>query len=204
MALLAEEIVEEWLNRQGYFTIRGIKTGVDEIDILAIRPTGDSDFERRHIEVQASMRPVSYICRVPKQVQRETRRAANSAKRTSEELVTGVAEWVESKFEKPKKLKLMQRLAPGEWTRELVIHRVKSADEVRLIQQLGITVHHLSQIVRELATTKSLVPSASGADLIDLVQIAVEETPGDPLEAAVYRPGRVRVQGLEPANRTGS
>lgn len=25
MALLAEEIVEEWLNRQGYFTIRGIK-----------------------------------------------------------------------------------------------------------------------------------------------------------------------------------
>jgi hypothetical protein len=32
MALLAEEIVEEWLNRQGYFTIRGIKKGVHEID----------------------------------------------------------------------------------------------------------------------------------------------------------------------------
>lgn len=27
MALLAEEIVEEWLNRQGYFTIRGVKVG---------------------------------------------------------------------------------------------------------------------------------------------------------------------------------
>jgi hypothetical protein len=37
MALLAEEIVEEWLNRDGWFTIRGIKIGVDEIDILAIR-----------------------------------------------------------------------------------------------------------------------------------------------------------------------
>ena len=38
MSLLAEEVVEEWLNRNGYFTIRGIKVGVDEIDILAIRP----------------------------------------------------------------------------------------------------------------------------------------------------------------------
>jgi len=41
MALLAEEVVEEWLNRKGYFTIRGVKVGVDEIDILAIRPTLD-------------------------------------------------------------------------------------------------------------------------------------------------------------------
>ena len=36
MALLAEEIVEEWLNRNGFFTIRGIKVGVYEIDLLAI------------------------------------------------------------------------------------------------------------------------------------------------------------------------
>ena len=31
MALLAESLVEEWLNRAGYFTIRGLKHGVDEI-----------------------------------------------------------------------------------------------------------------------------------------------------------------------------
>lgn len=36
MALLAEELVEEWLNRNGFFTIRGIKLGVQEIDLLAI------------------------------------------------------------------------------------------------------------------------------------------------------------------------
>ena len=51
MALLGEEVVEEWLNRNGYFTIRGIKVGVDEIDILAIRPTPDRQHECRHIEV---------------------------------------------------------------------------------------------------------------------------------------------------------
>jgi len=40
MSLLAEEIVEEWLNRDGYFTIRGIKLGVHEIDLLALKVRG--------------------------------------------------------------------------------------------------------------------------------------------------------------------
>ena len=60
MSILAEEIVEEWLNRKGYFTIRGVKLGNDEIDILAIKLVG-KEVECRHIEIQASMRPVSYI-----------------------------------------------------------------------------------------------------------------------------------------------
>jgi hypothetical protein len=77
VALLAEELVEEWLNRQGYFTIRGIKTGVHEIDILAVRPSPEG-LECRQLEVQASMRPVSYITRVPTAVQEATGRAATS------------------------------------------------------------------------------------------------------------------------------
>lgn len=35
MALVAETFAEEWLNRQGYFTIRGVKTGPGETDLLA-------------------------------------------------------------------------------------------------------------------------------------------------------------------------
>jgi len=35
MALLAEEVVEEWLNRQGYFTIRGIRLGVHESRLVS-------------------------------------------------------------------------------------------------------------------------------------------------------------------------
>ena len=37
MALLAESLVEEWLNRSRFFAIRGIKHGLAEIDLLAIR-----------------------------------------------------------------------------------------------------------------------------------------------------------------------
>jgi len=56
MSILAEEIVEEWLNRQGFFTIRGIKIGVQEIDLLALR-INENNIECRHIEVTASITP---------------------------------------------------------------------------------------------------------------------------------------------------
>jgi hypothetical protein len=134
------------------------------------------------------MRPISYICRVPKQVQRETGRAANSTKRSSVELVQGVQEWVENKFLKVRKLKLMQDLAAGPWTQELVIHRVKSAEEVQLIQDHGIRILHLAEIVGELAAGGMPIQSASGADLVDLVQMAADQPSADPLASAVYRP----------------
>ena len=40
MAALAESLVDEWLNRQGFFTVRGLKHGVDEIDLLGVRQSG--------------------------------------------------------------------------------------------------------------------------------------------------------------------
>lgn len=194
MALLAEVIVEEWLNRQGYFTMRGIKLGVDEIDLLAIR-LRDGALECRHLEVQASMRPVSYISRVPKAVQKSGR-APNSAKRSDDELRIGVREWVDNKFNKQKKLDLMRQLAPGPWTRELVIHRVKSAEEVTMINKLDVRILHLGMIVSELRATSTpepiLIASAGGADFMDLVLMADHSTRidslTDALAAAVYSP----------------
>ena len=95
MALLAEELVEEWLNRNGFFTIRGIKLGFHEIDLLAI---GFKDGETicRHIEVQASVRPVSYISALPKEIQKATSRSSHNAKaRSPVEISKGVEEWVD-------------------------------------------------------------------------------------------------------------
>ena len=37
MALLAESLVEEWLNRDGYFTIRGVKHGVSFALVVSSR-----------------------------------------------------------------------------------------------------------------------------------------------------------------------
>lgn len=169
MALLAEEIVEEWLNRQGYFTIRGIKIGVHEIDMLAVRFKGEGAPECRHIEVQASMRPVSFISRIPKQLQR-TGRAANSAKRSREELEKGVQEWVETKFRRSDKIALMKKLWNTKWSSELVLNNVKSQDEVSLIQGHGIKILWLKDIIAALSRNMFLVSSAGGADFVDLIQ----------------------------------
>jgi Holliday junction resolvase-like predicted endonuclease len=48
MSLLAETLVEEWLNRKGYFTIRGIKDSIDEIDVLGVK----SSWHCVHCEVR--------------------------------------------------------------------------------------------------------------------------------------------------------
>lgn len=174
MALLAEEIVEEWLNRQGYFTIRGIKIGVHEIDLLAVKPRKSGGYECRHIEVQASMRPVSYISKVPKKIQKETGKSANSAKRSCDELTEGVKEWVANKYDHVEKVKLMNTLAQGEWSKELVVHNVKLADELDMIEKRGVKILRLRDIVKEMGQNKTVVKYAAGADLVDLVSLAEE------------------------------
>jgi hypothetical protein len=171
MTLLAEEIVEEWLNRNGYFTIRGIKLGVHEIDLLALAVRG-SEIDARHIEVQASVNAVSYLCPLPKATQKETgRRPASMKQRTSEELADGVKEWIDKKFNHDAKKRLRNALYQGEWKCELVVHRVKFPDELALIEQRGIKVHRLDDIVKSLSDDNTLVRCASGADLVELVRL---------------------------------
>lgn len=181
MALLAEEIVEEWLNRQGYFTIRGVKIGVHEMDLLAVR-FATTGLDCRHIEVQASVRPVSYLTRVPKAVQKETGRAAGSAKvRKEQELRQGVHEWIQKKYDHPEKKRVRERLAPGAWSRELVVHRVKHEVELTMIADAGIAVRHLSEILAELESGDTLLQGAAGGHLVELVALTarriVEDTP---------------------------
>jgi hypothetical protein len=171
MSLLAEEIVEEWLNRQGYFTIRGVKVGVHEIDLLAVRPT-IAGLECRHIEVQASVRPMSYLTDLPIAVQKATGRKPRSAKVRSEvDLQQGVREWISRKFDDPHKIKLRNQLAPGPWSRELVLHMVKHENELKLVAESGITIHRLRDVVKHLKVGRLPIAGAAGAHLLDLVAL---------------------------------
>lgn len=160
MSLLAEVVVEEWLNRQGYFTIRNIRIGNDEIDLLAVRPLPDGSMEQRHIEVQASVQPVSYISR------------KNAKKVGAEELTVSVKDWVHKKFDKENKQQQRVSLGAGNWSRELVINQVKYEEEVALICQEGISILRLADIVKELRDMNSVVKKAAGADLLELVHLA--------------------------------
>ncbi len=176
MALLAEEIVEEWLNRNGYFTIRGAKVGLYEIDLLAIKKTA-SKAELRHIEVQASIRPVSYITPVPKHIREKTGRAPfNARKRSPEELKIGVKEWVHKKFLMQKKCKLRESLFPGKWQYELVVNEVRHPEELSFIEAEGVKIFHLSDIIEQLRSSKTCIKSAAGKDLIELVMLKTRQS----------------------------
>jgi hypothetical protein len=176
LALLAEEIVEEWLNRQGYFTIRGIKLGVHEIDILAMKLEGKNPV-CRHLEVQASVRPISYISPLSKAYQDSTGRKPMSAnERTQGELESSVIDWSEKKFNLPRKKELREQLFGGEWSLELVINKVRHPEELAHISEHGILVHHLGDVISELERDRFIIQSAAGADLVDLVKFETGES----------------------------
>ena len=74
----------------------------------------------------------------------------------------------------------MKRLAPGPWSRELVLIQVKSEREVELIQETGISIHRLARILDELSSGDLPVEAAAGGHLVDLVSmtaISARSTP---------------------------
>lgn len=170
MALLGEEIVEEWLNRHGYFTIRGIKLGNEEIDILAIRPLPDGEHECRHIEVTVSTNPISYITKVPSAIRKATGIGPHNAKkRDATQLTQGVHEWVEAKFNLPRKTEMKNRLCQGSWSKELVVGAVRHEDELDLLRQAGVTIHRLKDVLSDMIEKPTVIQAAAGADLFDLM-----------------------------------
>lgn len=178
MALLAEELVEEWLNRQGYFTIRGLRCGIHEMDLLAVGADAGGGFTCRHIEVQASVRPVSYLTPLSREVQRREGLGAGSARfRTDDVLRAGVAEWLEKKFDNPRKRAIRERLMPGgRWSRELVVHELKFARERELLEAAGVTVLTLRSILRDLRDRSNGcdLDGAAGCHLADLVSLTLD------------------------------
>ncbi|HWY12616.1 MAG TPA: hypothetical protein VN026_14885 [Bacteroidia bacterium] len=160
MALLAETIVEEWLMRNGYFTIRGLKLGVHEMDILAVKNM-NGQWKNIHIEVQASHNPIGYI-------------TGNSSAKTRKlaELNKAVDEWVQKKFYLPKKVAIRKQLCENiKWELMLVHGTVKTQDELKLIEKRGIIVKAISIIIRELLEGEFTYTTAAAGDMVELIRI---------------------------------
>ncbi len=143
----------------------------------------DGTLECRQIEVQASVRPVSYVTDLPKAVQKETGRRPKSSKERSEsEIRQGIAEWIAKKFDAPAKVRLRTQLVPtgSPWTRELVLHKVKHEQEVVLFQEAGVTILRLVDIVADLKGKPGpqgpMIAGAAGSHLMDLIGIGAERS----------------------------
>lgn len=158
MALLDEQLVEEWLNRQNFFTMRGIKSGVDEIDLLAIRPTPEG-MECWHVEVQISYRPVGYIGG-----------DTNARRRNKKELRAGVEQWVTKKFTSPKKVKRRNEILPhAEWRKFLVHAVLKDEAELAIMEELGVELVPYTRVLEDLCSDKKGRSSSAASGIVEML-----------------------------------
>jgi Holliday junction resolvase-like predicted endonuclease len=180
MAILAESLVEEWLNREGFFTIRGVKHGIGEIDLLAIRHEPRATVIGWHVEVQASFRPVRYIAKLTAEMARASNRARTTATaRTPEQIETCARDWVRSKFKTDDKAKARERLWPNvQWSYHLVHAIVREHRELEVFQQEGVTCHPFRDLLEKLSSRSDHHFSGSaGGDLAEIMTYYSMTTP---------------------------
>jgi hypothetical protein len=168
MALLAETLVEEWLNRNGYFTIRGVKHGQGEMDLLAVRPQSDG-VVGWHVEVTVSFRPIGYIAREP--AGNSSRRRSHVRKRTPEQIRAYAHDWVEAKFRSSDKVQLRSELWPGlTWSFHLVHGVIRYPLELEAFESEEITCHSFNQLLSDLSQRGDRSFSGSaGGDLAEII-----------------------------------
>ena len=171
MALLAEEFVEEWLNRQGYFTIRGSRVAKGELDLLAVSLSTGVVPKARHVEVQVSFNPVGYVSPVPKIFETKTYKGNSAKLRSPECLKEGAREYVQRKFFADEKKELRRMLYDGAWSCELVAHKVKDETELKLMSGFGAGIIRFSDVLRDLRGRPSLIRSCSRNDLVEAIRI---------------------------------
>jgi hypothetical protein len=176
MALLAETLVDEWLNRAGFFTVRGLRSGVDEIDLLAVRPQfGLAEYgtlEAWHVEVQVSVNPVAYISSLTdKHCVKYKKKRTSAWARPPEVLSESVAAWVEKKFLAAKKQRA-RNLAWRhlDWSFHFVHGKVRHPAELALIQSYGITLVPFHEVLATLcARTPEAAKGGAGTDIAEIL-----------------------------------
>ena len=152
MALLAEQLVEEWLNRQGFFTIRGLKQGYDEIDLLAIQPQRDSKFKAWHVEVQASVDPAGFFGGL---------KFEDAA----------IEKWLNNKFKSKKKTEMRERVCPNmDWSFRLVYAALnREQEQLEIVQKNNVIPISLKKVLQELHPDQKPSYTACGGDFAELV-----------------------------------
>lgn len=191
MALLAEQLVDEWLNRQGFFTLRGIRRGNDEIDLLGIR-SGHAGLEGWHVEVQVSFRPVGYIGKLSEKDQLAFGiEGRNSARhRDDAVLAAGVRTWVDGKFGGAVKHAMREACWQGiKWHQLLVHGKVKAPRELEFIASHGIEIVPMARVLAEVCDARhGQIFGAAGTDVAELIRFYEEsrtaaQTPNHTLAA---------------------
>ncbi len=163
MASISEQVVEEWLRRQGFFTIRGARVGNQEMDILALKYQ-NGKVVAHHYEVHASYTAIGQFFGKgikPKEIKEKGLEGA-------------VQDFFRKKFLAEKKRKLRNRLVGCEldWKFHYVVHKVRSKEALEIVPTLRdprVKVIRYCEVCKELNSAKKPEHTATGKDLANLL-----------------------------------
>jgi hypothetical protein len=180
MSLIAETIVEEYFNYHGYFTIRGVKKGYNEIDLLAIRVKNKNKIETIHAEVQVSEKPVKYISNLTDDIRKKLNAKSNSSarNRNEDELRICCEKWVEKKFKNKLKQDLRNKLFPNQkWKYYLIHGKVRDERELEFIREFSVETKDIRDLIFEMSTfsLRKFGTSSTGRDIINLFKLFYEK-----------------------------
>jgi hypothetical protein len=156
---------------EGFFTVRGLKHGVGEIDLLGVRPSSGT-LEAWHVEVQASFRPIGYISpllamHVPKFGTSRT----SVKKRPHSVIDVCAAAWVEKKYFAPAKVKARDSAWPQlDWQFVFVHAEVRDPRELELIRSASVRVVLLYEVLGALRHQAESLKGGAGTDLAELIE----------------------------------
>jgi hypothetical protein len=152
MGAVAEKFVEEWLNRNRFFTVRGLSQGVREIDLLALRKQGNG-IETVHYEVSVSSNPIGYMTPLTNEAMTElgVRHLGSAVARPPHIAQQCANAWVERKFLHPIISACRDDFAPGSQWKMVFVHGVLNhPEELEYIRNCGIETIHISTIIDDL------------------------------------------------------
>lgn len=171
MARIAETIVEEWLNRRGYFTIRSLKKWPNEIDLLAFHP---ADREALHVEVNVSTSPRGWIGK--KNLAGEKLPEGND--RVREQIEEGIKNFVSGKYLNPNAVDIRDRLWPGHdsWRFMYVYGKLNHPEELNYLKAEGVECCSVAKIQEELGSDNDL-PFKTDSDAAHFVDMSKLDLP---------------------------
>jgi len=163
MALIAEAVVQEWLHRDGYFTIRGIRQGIYEVDILAIKyDSATSQWKCKHVEVQVSKTPLSYFTK------------KNAKQLSGDDLKKSVESWFLKKYNRPQFLQLRSQMTGSQECQRLFVHgKIKYSQELLYLQEMGVEVKPFNVVLSELNKPSTYVTGAA-TDIVQLISSYIQ------------------------------
>ena len=142
--LLAEELVQEWLIRKKYFTVKNLKsTNNRELDLLGVKFEENNETSLIHVEVSVHCNPIGWLCRFE---------SVFTGNRNEQEIKSALENWVERKF-KGDNVLVRNQFSPhanvDDWECFFVHGKLNDNNllELDCMRDLGIKIKSIREII---------------------------------------------------------